>query len=55
MPNEAVKDAAADDSQPLAVLAPAVDDAIRQRMQDRAYGEAIQAIDAVIARGRSGD
>ena len=51
VPNEAVKDAAAEDSQPLAVLAPAVDDAIRQRMQDRAYGEALQAIDAAIARG----
>ena len=40
-----------DDSQRRAVLAPAVDEAIRQRMQDRDYGEAIQAIEAAIARG----
>jgi uncharacterized protein YfaS (alpha-2-macroglobulin family)/TolA-binding protein len=50
-PTEAVKGAATEDSQRPGVLAPAVDDAIRQRMQDRAYGEAIQAIDAAIARG----
>ncbi|MDI9445422.1 MAG: tetratricopeptide repeat protein, partial [Planctomycetota bacterium] len=50
-PTEAVKGTAVDDSQRRAVLAPAVDEAIRQRMQDRDYGEAIQAIEAAIARG----
>lgn len=49
-PTEAVKGTAVDDSQRRAVLAPAVDEAIRQRMQDRDYGEAIQAIEAAIAR-----